>query len=102
MSKDGTWAKCDKDKADTFAAHLSQVFTPNLRLVNVEDEVTIHNLLKTQQPIRTLKPTNSREIKQTIKSIKTKKAPGYDLITSEILKELPEESLRYITHLFNA
>lgn len=31
-----------------------------------------------------------------------KKAPGYDLITGKILKELPDKALRLITIIYNA
>jgi hypothetical protein len=34
--------------------------------------------------------------------MRTKKAPGYDLITGRILKELPEVGLRAITLIFNS
>jgi len=34
--------------------------------------------------------------------MRTKKAPGYDLITGQILKELPEVGLRAITLIFNS
>jgi hypothetical protein len=30
------------------------------------------------------------------------KSPGYDLITSKILKELPTIGIQYLTQLFNA
>jgi hypothetical protein len=36
-----------------------------------------------------------------INSLKTKKSPGYDLITGKILKELPAFGIKYITQLFN-
>jgi hypothetical protein len=31
-----------------------------------------------------------------------KKSPGYDLITGQILKELPIIDMKYLTQLFNA
>lgn len=55
-----------------------------------------------QLPVSTLVPTSNGEIVQIIEFTKIKKAPGYDLITEKILRELPKEGLRYITHLFNA
>jgi hypothetical protein len=41
----------------------------------------------------------AKEIKRNINS---KKAPGYDLITGEILKNLPKKAIIKLTHLINA
>ena len=35
-------------------------------------------------------------------AFKKKKAPGYDLITGRILKELSDVGIRAITHIFNS
>ena len=35
-------------------------------------------------------------------NVNAKKAPGYDLITGKILKELLEKNLKKLQHLFNA
>ena len=42
------------------------------------------------------------EVKTVISKLNAKKAPGYDLITAKILKELPITGLKFITQLFNA
>lgn len=36
------------------------------------------------------------------KNLNAKKAPGYDIITGKILKELPEKALRLLTIIFIA
>lgn len=43
-----------------------------------------------------------REIKQHIKSLKNKKAPGHDGIRNILLKRLPNKANILITHIFNA
>ncbi|KAI5703877.1 hypothetical protein M8J76_001061 [Diaphorina citri] len=41
------------------------------------------------------------EIAKIIKSSKSKKAPGYDMITYEFYKKLPQEGYRYLLSMFN-
>lgn len=36
-----------------------------------------------------------------IKTLKNKKAPGFDLITKEVLKELPKKAVTFLTTLYN-
>jgi hypothetical protein len=53
-------------------------------------------------------PTNSshQEIalkgQEVVNSLKTKKSPGYDLITGKLLKQLPIVGIKYLTQLSNA
>jgi hypothetical protein len=42
------------------------------------------------------------EIQTAIHSLNPKKSPGYDLLTSKILQELPPIGIKYLTQLFNA
>lgn len=44
--QDGTWARTDQEKADTFAEHLTRVFTPNPREVSTEEEGGILDQLR--------------------------------------------------------
>ena len=41
------------------------------------------------------------EVRSVIQNLAQRKAPGYDLITTKIMKELPEEGIIYLTHLYN-
>jgi len=61
----GSWAKSDKGKADLFAEHLSEVFTPynNDQNHEVEQELEIH----IHQQDR-LKPFTLKEIKKKLKN----------------------------------
>lgn len=97
------WARNAKQKADLFANHLAKVFTPHTSTNNVDlDDINkfLDSPFQMELPMKNFK---IREIKSIIKSeINAKKAPGFDLITGKILKELPDVCLKLITMLFNA
>lgn len=96
--KDGNWAKSSKQKANLFADHLEEVFTPLPANSNVDTINTNNNSCGADIPYVTLK-----EIKNMIKyHISEKKSPGYDLITGKIMKELPELALLKFQHIINA
>lgn len=82
----------------------TKVFTPNPREISLEEEKKIYECLdKMQCPIITTESFTKKEISSAItKYLNAKKAPGYDLITGRILKELPASGLLYLTQLFNA
>lgn len=93
---DGTWAKDNKDKAELFADHLEKIFQPNEINSNsclVEDYIVDDS---------TIALFTQKEIYQEIKSLKSNKAPGFDLITAEIVKELPRKALTFLKKLMNA
>jgi hypothetical protein len=48
--------------------------------------------------------TVSKELKfkKSINSLNPKKSSGYDLITGQVLKELPIIAIKYLTKFFNA
>lgn len=97
----GEWAKTDKEKADLFANHLSDVFKPyesNL------DETRINEFLESPgQMDLPIKPVSVKELTDLLKHQPSKrKSPGFDLISLEVLKELPPKGLRYLCQLINA
>ncbi|CAH2231394.1 jg27705 [Pararge aegeria aegeria] len=49
-----------------------------------------------------LKLVTPKELIRTIRNLENKKAPGFDLITGEILKHLPMKTIVFLTMLFNA
>lgn len=49
-----------------------------------------------------LKPFTLQEIKNDIKKLNHKKAPGIDLITATMLKELPQKGLLNLLYIVNA
>jgi hypothetical protein len=50
-------------------------------------------------PIKVFSP---REVRQVIEKVNQHKASGYDLITGEILKELPKKAIVLLTTIYNS
>lgn len=101
----GKWARSAEEKATSFAEHLCNVFKPfpSNCSQNEDDRITgflkpNENLLN-EEPIQSIKMT---EVKKAIRHSKPKKAPGYDLITGRVLKELSEKGIRMLTIIFNS
>lgn len=96
---EGYWIRDNQAKCTAFSEYLSNVFTPNepdpdaLPLVDIsyqEEEYLIPKV-------------TVREVQRTIKEeINPKKAPGYDLITGQVLKELPRKACVKISQIINA
>jgi len=80
----GTWAKSDKEKADLFAEHLSEVFSPHNNDPNQEVEQDLATPIHQHER---LKSFTLNEIKNEITKLNHKKAPGIDHITAKMLKE---------------
>lgn len=91
----GKWAKSEEEKAIRFAEHLEQIFQPN---ESCYEETLI---IDTVQDNEDIKQTTTRELMREIKNIKLKKAPGFDLITGEILKQLPKKAIVKLTNIIN-
>jgi hypothetical protein len=98
----GSWARTAKEKADTFGEHLATVFTPN-DSADVQTEINIkRSLLQPLQLSLPPTPVKPREVWKIIRDMPGKKAPGFDLITKEVLQELPKKAIIFLTILFNA
>lgn len=99
---DGSWARNNQEKSEAFADHLSNVFKPN-PTAHVNDK-EIQDLLNS--PSQLSLPIHPFKISEVINVIKTElkpfKAPGYDLITGKMLKELPKKAFMFLTFIFNA
>jgi hypothetical protein len=93
------WARSDKEKAELFAAHLSEVFTPNGSHTDQEIEDYITALPPNIQSIKLFSP---KEIQEEIGFLNIKKAPGIDKITPKMMKELPKKGLVMLTYIYNA
>lgn len=102
LKSDGNWAKSNIEKSEAFAQYFSNVFKPNAALFNNEQEVQefLDSPLQLDFPIQKFKPA---EVSLVITNdLKPNKAPGYDLITGKLLKELPRKGVIFLTYLFNA
>ncbi|CAG4981135.1 unnamed protein product [Colias eurytheme] len=96
-----TWARTDAEKAETFANYLTEVFKPN-EAVNPEDPEIDRVLNQDLQLSLPIKPTSPRELLKEIADLDSKKAPGFDMITPKVIKELPRKCIVFLTSLFNA
>jgi hypothetical protein len=99
-----TWARTDKQKSTAFAEHLATVFHPFPSQSTAMDEQTIlHELNAPHQMALPLKKIRLHEVVQVIQyKTNPTKAPGYDLITGKILKELSRKGFRAVTQIYNA
>jgi len=95
----GPLAKRDKEKADLFAEHLREVFIPHN---NDLDRDVERDLAKHIQPPEHLKAFTLKELKNEIKMLHPRRAPGIDPITAQMLKELPHEGFLLLMYIFNA
>lgn len=101
-SGEGRWAKSDEHKAELFADHLEQTFKPNEQYTreSVNNTDQLLPLLERGEEIPLVTP---KEVENDIKNnINPRKAPGFDLITGLILKQLPRKGIVKLTNLINA
>src|SRR5436190_1777997 len=100
---DGSWAKNNRDKAEVFASYFTKAFKPNPPDNHFDNSELIQEYIDSPNqlclPISPFKPS---EVKVIINGLKCKKAPGYDLITGKVLKELPRKGIIFLTLIFNA
>jgi len=83
--------------------HLSKVFEPYPREIIIGEEKKL--LMDTNTPAQMAVPAmpfTINEVRAAIKVLNPKKAPGYDLITNQVLQKLLEKDIRFITQLCNA
>jgi hypothetical protein len=93
----------DEDKATSFESYLSQVFNaPKAYPTSIFDD-QILNYLDSACPMSLpIHPFSHTEILAEITRISPRKAPGFDLLTGRILKELPKEATTLLTIIYNS
>ncbi len=98
----GNWARTNIEKATIFAELFVNVFQP-YPFDDAEQERNITQFINAPYqmslPIKHFKTT---EVSYAIKQINLHKAPGYDLITGIVLRNLPKRALALVTSIFNA
>lgn len=89
---DGSWARSEYEKASTFAEHLIQVFQPHPYEGPPEHKALVRNALNgvPEDAENVINKFTKQEVLLAIKTVNSKKSPGYDLITGRILQELPD------------
>lgn len=100
--ENGTWAISNEQKAKRFAEHLEGIFRPNDSETSCEPLILEVNSTNLDEP-NYIKLVTPREILREIKcNINPRKAPGYDLISGEILQNLSRKGLVKLTTIINA
>jgi hypothetical protein len=98
---DGTWARTNEQIAELLGQHLQDTFTPH----DVVHPLHPHIYDFLASPLQLSLPTRSfspRETQNAIRTLPVGKAPGYDLLTARLLRQLPYKSILYLTYIFNA
>lgn len=97
----------DNEKAevlgDQFA--ISHDITPNYRNRQIDREIRNSINLLENSPPNLIEPSNltkPAEIKDVLKRLKNKKAPGKDRIPNLVLKRLPLKAIVYMTYIINS
>lgn len=100
---DLSWAKSDQERADEFSEHLSKSFTPHEDVEDPDFTMTVQDFISSPLPLSFPPPwITPAEVKSGISRLPLQKSPGYDLITSEILRELPNCGIALLTQLYNS
>ena len=116
QNSDGNWARSDQEKANLFADHLEEIFKAHApEIMNDNNQCLFVSGTKySEQETKggeshnennhcSIKPTSPKEVASVIKHcIKKKKSPGFDLITGNILHNLPPKAILKLTYLINA
>lgn len=91
------------DKANAIAETLEAI-TKNNENIGVDHENAIKFELKNAPQNDHIKPVHTRiaEIANAIKSMRPNKAPGPDLITNLVLRNLSRKALNFIKHIINS
>lgn len=93
---DRTWARNNVQKACRFAEHLQTTFQSN-------DGEDLEDWYVPEPEDVEIRPTSLKEVSEEIRiNIDPKKAPGFDLITGEVLKQLSKKAIVKLTTLINA
>jgi hypothetical protein len=96
-------AKSDIQKVNTLADHFEHVFQPHAyEQTDNDKQDTPHALGTNKVPATPQKKFRVAKLRVAINKLHTTKAPGYDLITGENLKKLPEVGLSAITYTYNS
>lgn len=111
--EDGSWANNSQEKANVLADHFETIFQPHTDLDQATDdepELDSSSLLSSSKktkpsklpPVKIKAFTPSEVVKEIKGKIKAKKAPGFDLISGIILKNLPAKAIMKLVQIFNA
>jgi hypothetical protein len=100
QKNDGSWATDDQEKANLFREHLLHTFTENQDIIYEQHRTRTENDLTTSLQLSL--PPKHFSPSDVILVPEKKKAPGYGLISSEILKHLAKKAILFLPFLYNA
>ncbi|KAH8368571.1 hypothetical protein KR200_006487, partial [Drosophila serrata] len=101
-TEDGTWARSTQDRVEAFAQSLEDRFTPFGTASVRRQQIVADKLAITHQMELPVPPITVQEVKEDIKKLNVKKAPGDDQIDNRIARTLPLRALLYLILIFNA
>ena len=100
---DGSWARSDREKAQEFASHLRSTFKPHPDINDPLHSQSVFEFLDSPLPLslppRSISPA---EIFYIVDHLPLKKAPGFDLITTEVLRRCPKRAIVFLSYLYNS
>ena len=100
---DGSWARSREEKAEEFASQLRNTFQPHPYINDpINDNLVSEYLqspLQLSPPPRAVSPADVIHI---IDHLPLRKAPGFDLVTAEVLRHLPRKAFIFLTYIFNS
>lgn len=101
-SPSGGWCRTSQDKAKVFASNLEERFKP-LAFADANQCRLVTESLETPfQMALPADPVTLEEQKQLVSLLKSKKAPGHDLLDNRTIKILPYQALRFLVLIFNS
>lgn len=99
---DRVWCKSTAEKAEAFALHLEERFSPILTVSQtdlVEIETGLRQTAQTDEV--SFRPVRVSEVASIIKKLENKKAAGIDKVDNHTIKSLPLKGLLYLTLIYN-
>lgn len=97
----GELAYKSEEKVTIIADYLETVFK-SLPLQQTDFDIEYETANYLLEPKSPLEQITVEKTKKLIENLKNKKAPGYDSITNEDLKQLPEKTIQILTQIYNA
>ena len=94
----------DKGKADEIAKiiHESHLISQNTTIHSESVKNSMNLIDRSSADFPDFEKISIKEIKKSIKSLKDKKSPGHEEISSRVLKNLPIEAIEFIQIIYNA
>ncbi len=97
----GEWARSETERAEVFAEHYHNSFLPNPTVDYQIEQMVDRDILVPPELDTPIKAVTIHEMQNVISNLGNRKAPGYDMITGEVIKNLPPKAIRLLTIIYN-